>query len=246
MNPINRDTGSTDHADRPPVSPSSSATDSPSARAPDPPDPPSDAPPDPSPILVLASGSARRVELLQQLGFKPSVMPVDIDESPANGESATGLVQRLAREKVRACAASEKFRKLTNGHRHPVILGADTVVDLDGQILGKPEGQDHAIEQLLGLSDRSHYVHTGVCVQSADGSSRHAIVSTQVVFTELSAAIALRYWRSGEPEGKAGGYAIQGLGAQFVERLAGSYSNVVGLPLFETSQLLAKAGLSSL
>ena len=199
------------------------------------------------PALVLASGSARRLELLQQLGFKPVCMPVDIDETALPGESAIALVQRLAREKALACAASAQFEKLIMDQRHYIIVGADTVVDMDGQILGKPHHQAHALAQLQSLSARCHHVHTGVVVQSANSDSfEQIIVTTQVKFTKLNAKTALRYWQSGEPEGKAGGYAIQGKGAQFVERLSGSYSNVVGLPLFETSQLLARAGLSAL
>ncbi len=187
--------------------------------------------------LILASGSPRRLALLQQIGVSCDVIPADIDETRLPGESAHAMVQRLAVSKATVVSES---------HPDRLILAADTVVFLPGesdQIFDKPQGRDEALETLARLSDRSHCVST--CVALYDGDNiRHKVVSTEVTFGVISPAERVAYWQSGEPLGKAGGYAIQGLGARFVVGLHGSYSNVVGLPLFETSAWLTQAGLN--
>jgi len=186
--------------------------------------------------LILASASPRRSELLSQIGVSFNVVPADIDETPAPSESATSLVERLARAKAVAVAAQLPNR---------VILAADTVVFVDGadpEIFGKPVDQADALRMLETLSDRVHRVATGMALH--DGAQiRSQVVITQVTFAAISHADAVRYWQSGECVGKAGAYAIQGLGARFVVGIQGSYSNVVGLPLHETSVWLQQAGI---
>lgn len=197
--------------------------------------------------LVLASTSPRRLSLLRQLGFSPLVVPVDIAETVKSEESAQDLVLRLARSKADACHRELSTSALTDISGSTVVLGADTVIELDGEILGKPVDKAHALSMLAQLSGREHRVLTGVCVLQLDGSPSQTIaVSTRVEFATITPDIALSYWNSGEPQGKAGAYAIQGIGAQFVVHLSGSYSNVVGLPLFETSELLKSVGLTAL
>ena len=183
--------------------------------------------------LVLASASPRRLELLAQIGFKPTVIAADIDETPLTGESGIKMVQRLARLKCEAIQSDLP------------VLAADTVVIQGTQVFGKPESAAHAVDMLLSLSGDSHTVATAVCVRAED-QFQECIVKTSVSFCTIDEETAMRYWQSGEPQGKAGSYAIQGKGAVFVERLDGSYSNVVGLPLFETAQLLSNIGLDSL
>jgi septum formation protein len=202
--------------------------------------------------FFLASASPRRQQLLRQLGFDPVCMPVSLDERPLEGETPSSLVERLACQKAERC-----LQQLvdTGGHmagEAVVVLGADTVIDLDGEVLGKPLNKPDGLAMLKRLSDREHVVLTGVCVlcarlsASSTVAQRHEVcVSTRVQFGPVSEEQAETYWESGEPAGKAGGYAIQGLGAQFVANLSGSYSNVVGLPLYETNRLLEKAGLSA-
>lgn len=184
--------------------------------------------------LYLASGSPRRRELLAQVGVAFTALNVPIDETPVPDEAAPAYVERLARAKAAAGVAALQGPG--------VVLGADTAVVLDGQILGKPESPEHARSMLLSLSGRSHEVMTAVAV--TDGQrTRSLCVTSQVRFAELSAVQVQRYWASGEPLDKAGGYAIQGLGAVFVTGLAGSYSAVVGLPLHETVELLGEFGV---
>ncbi|MFK7995743.1 MAG: nucleoside triphosphate pyrophosphatase [Granulosicoccus sp.] len=200
-----------------------------------------------APVLVLASQSPRRLELLKQIGFTPQCLPADVDETPLDNETPNELVMRLASLKASACIDKPGFSSLIRPDGKTVILAADTVIDLDGQLLGKPTDEAHALDMLQQLSGREHLVHSGVCVLEADtGKRRAALVTTSVQFTTLTRQVAQRYWRTGEPLGKSGSYAIQGTGAQFVVQLSGSYSNVVGLPLYETTQLLARSGLSSL
>ena len=183
--------------------------------------------------LVLASASPRRRELLLQVGYDVQCRPVDVDETALPGESAPLLVQRLAR--LKAEHGSHKVRDR-------VVLGADTVIDLDGAILGKPLYRRDGVEMLLRLSGREHVVLSGVCV--LHGTDRlETTVATRVRLGAVSRAAAEDYWDTGEPAGKAGGYAIQGMGAQFVAWLSGSYSNVVGLPLYETCQMLRQLDL---
>ncbi len=199
----------------------------------------------PSDVVVLASQSARRLELLQQIGIEPVCLPVSADETVFANESAHELVERLAVLKARACSKIDDYQALQADDVRCLLIGADTVIDLDGHILGKPENKEHAIDMLLRLSGREHVVRSGVCViNGADQTSLTAVVNTCVRFGELSKNMAERYWSTGEPVGKAGAYAIQGRGAQFVEYLSGSYSNVVGLPLYETVALLDRTGFS--
>lgn len=182
--------------------------------------------------LVLASSSPRRLALLQQLGLQPLVRRPDTDESVRPGESADALVARLSNAKARAVDASPD----------EVVLAADTVVLLDGDILGKPRDQADGLAMLMRLSGREHEVLTGVSVKRGEHVSG-VTVSTRVRLAEITAGQARAYWASGEPCDKAGGYAIQGRAARFVEALHGSYSNAVGLPLHESARLLEAAGI---
>ena len=180
--------------------------------------------------IVLASTSPRRKELLEQVGFHFKTAAIDIDESHVEGEVPSDYVVRVAREK--ALAAIPDFAYDT------VIIAADTTVTIDGHILGKPLDQNDAFSMWQLLSGRTHQVMTGVAVAYA-GQIQTAIVMTDVDFLPISPLQMQEYWESGEPIGKAGGYAIQGRGAAFIPRIVGSYSNVVGLPLVETLALIA-------
>ncbi|HEN8799669.1 TPA: septum formation inhibitor Maf [Pseudomonas putida] len=185
--------------------------------------------------LYLASGSPRRRELLTQIGVPFSVVSAPIDETPLADESAPAYVERLARAKAAAGLAC------VTGPA--VVLGADTAVVLDGRILGKPENREHALAMLADLSGREHQVLTAVALSDGQRVGSLCVTST-VCFRPICDAEAQRYWASGEPVDKAGGYAIQGLGAVFVTGLAGSYSAVVGLPLGETAELLGQFGIA--
>lgn len=187
---------------------------------------------DEPPVLVLASASPRRRALLWQIGVPHRVVVADIDERPRPGERPADCVQRLALAKARA----------PRGEGLPV-LGADTAVVVDGDMLGKPRDRATALAMLARLSGRSHRVLTAVALVAASGP-RIALSESEVEFRTLSADECDRYWDSGEPRDKAGGYAIQGLGAVFVSALRGSFSGVMGLPLHETATLLAAAGIS--
>jgi len=181
--------------------------------------------------LVLASGSPRRRELLALLAIPFVVSPADIDETPLPGEAATVYVERLAREKAAAVCAPEA-----------VVLAADTTVVLDGEILGKPVDDAEAKAMLRALAGRVHLVHTGVAVASA-AEVRSLVVTTAVTFPPMSGSDIEWYVATGEPAGKAGAYAIQGAGGLFVERIDGSASSVVGLPLAEARALLRASGV---
>jgi septum formation protein len=184
--------------------------------------------------LILASTSPRRAAYLEQLGVKFSVVGSRVEESVRPGEGANDYVRRLALNKAETVCADV-------GRIVPV-LGADTAVVIDSEILGKPNDFDAARRMLARLSGMWHEVYTGVAVV---GRTAEVIgVRTRVKFRLISTAEVDAYWASGEPVDKAGAYAIQGLGAAFVERIDGSYSNVVGLPLVETLQLLAKHGIT--
>lgn len=187
-----------------------------------------------TPTLYLASRSPRRRELLAQIGLTPRLLDVEVDETPRAGESAALYVERLARAKAAAGAAGLGDRA--------IVLGADTAVVIDGDILGKPADAEDAAAMLRRLAGRSHHVLTGVAV-TRDGQCYTAVAATEVEFAALDAAAIDRYCATGEPLDKAGAYAIQGRAAVFVRRLAGSYSGVVGLPLFETASLLRSAGI---
>jgi len=187
------------------------------------------------PHIVLASASPRRRELLDQLGVAHDVLPVDVDESEHPGESPPVLARRLALAK-----AVEGRRR--SGGRSPV-LGSDTVVAIGNEVFGKPRDRDDAIRMLVALGGREHQVLTAVAVAPADGGAPlEALSVTTVRMRPIGADEAGAYWDSGEPAGKAGGYAIQGGGARFIEHIAGSYSGVMGLPLYETARLLQALG----
>jgi septum formation protein len=186
-----------------------------------------------SPQLYLASTSPRRREILQSLGIEFEVALVETDERPLEGESAEDLVLRLAIAKAEAATGAE------------YVMGSDTVVVLDERVLGKPLDADDAVEMLLTLSGRSHSVLTGVALKTPNGT-RVVLSKTDVWFREIDRDEAIRYWHSGEPADKAGSYGIQGLGGMFVEAIKGSYSGVMGLPVFETVELLKSAGIEVL
>lgn len=188
-----------------------------------------------APVLCLASASPRRRELLQQIGVPHTIVPAQIDESLRAGESAEEYVMRMARDKAARIWSDARRLQLP-------VLAADTSVVLDGRVLGKPEDEGDAAAMLTALSDRAHIVLSAVVLQSGHGAHLRLSIST-VRLRAVAAAEITAYWRSGEPQGKAGAYAIQGLGGVFVETISGSYSGVMGLPLFETAQLLAAAGI---
>lgn len=191
-----------------------------------------------APDLVLASASPRRRDLLCQVGVRHVVRVADVDESPLPGETPRDYVQRLAQAKAAAVVALGE-------HALPV-LGADTTVVLDGDILGKPRDAADALAMLRRLSGREHEVYTAValCVPGeAPLDPRLALSVTRVRFRAVDDALLARYVASGEPLDKAGAYGIQGLGAALVARIEGSYSGVVGLPLAETVELLVAAGV---
>ncbi|MCC5795004.1 MAG: septum formation inhibitor Maf [Chromatiales bacterium] len=186
-------------------------------------------------LVWLASRSPRRRELLAQLGLEPRVLDVEVDESPRPGETVEALVLRLARLKAESAGAA-----LPDGPPAAVVA-ADTLVTLDGAVFGKPADQADAARMLAALSGRTHEVLSGVAVQS-EGRVRTAISRSRVTMREVTPAEAERYWRTGEPADKAGGYAVQGIAALFISRLEGSFSGVMGLPLYETAALLAECG----
>lgn len=187
--------------------------------------------------LILASASPRRRELLEQIGLRYQVQTADIDESPQVDEDPLALVQRLAQEKAYAVwAKSDKTLP---------VLGADTLGVLEGQLLVKPDDFASARQMLLSMSGRAHTIYSAVALYHQNACEL-AVSESKVWFRTLTEAEIAAYWQQGEPRDKAGAYAIQGMGAIFAERLEGSYSGVMGLPLFETAQLLAKAGIQIL
>ena len=188
----------------------------------------------PAPVLRLASASPRRRQLLDLIGVPHVVTPADIDETPRSGERPDHYVMRLACEKAKAVWDRQK---------NLPVLGADTTVVVDEYILGKPESERDAVSMLSRLSGRVHVVHTGIALRTTDGREFMGISSTQVQFAHLEETQMRAYWASGEPQGKAGAYAIQGLGAVFVSGITGSYTGVMGLPLYETAEMLRAAGL---
>lgn len=192
------------------------------------------------PKLVLASGSPRRLALLQQAGIEPDFLrPAGIDEAPKRGERAKTLVKRLARTKAEL--AYERARE-DEKTADALILAADTVVTVGRRLLPKPETVEEAAGCLRLLSGRTHRVFTSVCLMTPNGDTRQRIVDTRVRFKRLGREEMESYIASDEWRGKAGGYAIQGLAGTFVVKLNGSYSAVVGLPLYETLSLLAGEG----
>jgi septum formation protein len=182
-------------------------------------------------MLVLASASPRRQELLRSAGIVFDVQPADIDEAPSPQENARDYAERLAREKAQAVASQRP---------HDVVLGADTVVVVDGQILGKPSNAGDATRMLRMLSGRQHQVITGVCLV-AKGQPTIASETTLVTMSEIMDDEILSYAASGEPMDKAGAYAIQGIASRWIPRIEGDYSNVVGLPVALVWKMLRQA-----
>ncbi|MEM6617376.1 MAG: Maf-like protein [Pseudomonadota bacterium] len=190
--------------------------------------------------LILASASPRRIALLQQMGIDPDLIrPADVDETPEKGELARLLARRLA--KAKAHLARERAVRAEEAE-NTFVLAADTVVTIGRRILPKPEVMEEAAACLRLLSGRSHRVYSGICVVTPDGKVRDRLVETRVRFKRLSREELETYLATGEWRGKAGGYAIQGLAGGFIVRLIGSYTNVVGLPLHETMNLLQGEG----
>jgi septum formation protein len=186
------------------------------------------------PPLVLASASPRRLELLRQVGLAPdSIDPADIDETPRRGELPPAYAMRVAQEKARAVIPR---------HSGAYVLAADTVVACGRRILPKTEDESSARSCLELLSGRRHRVHGAIALVSPDGGLVSRWVQSQVAFKRLSEVEIGAYLQTGEWQGKAGGYAVQGRAAALIRWICGSYSNVVGLPLFETAQLLAGRG----
>lgn len=194
-----------------------------------------------APPLILASASPRRSALLRQLGVPHRVAVADIDERRLPGERVEECVLRLARSKAQA--ARERLAVAGELAAGAVVLGADTAVVLGDEMLGKPHTREPALAMLRQLSGREHRVLTGVAVWGESGCEV-ALSDSSVRFRELDDAECERYWRSGEPRDKAGAYAIQGLAAAFIAELRGSYSGVMGLPLYETAGLLRRAGVA--
>ena len=192
------------------------------------------------PKLVLASGSPRRLALINQAGIEPEALrPADLDETPLRGELPRACANRLARAK--ADAALEMVR-MDDELKGSYILSADTVVAVGRRILPKAELLDQAAQCLRLLSGRNHRVHSAVCLVTPNEAYRQRLVETRVRFKRLSEQDIEAYLASGEWRGKAGGYAAQGIAGTFIVKIVGSYSNVVGLPLYETTTLLAGEG----
>lgn len=186
--------------------------------------------------LHLASASPRRRDILRGLGLRFSYGGENLDESRHSGEAAADLVVRLALDKATAAAAS---RPAT------AVLGADTEVVMDERIFGKPASRDEALDMLSCLSGRRHDVMTGIAVVIGEHRLTACSVS-RVLFRTITPAEADAYWQTGEPHGKAGGYAIQGLAGVFAREISGSYSGIVGLPVYECAELLCEAGIDVL
>jgi len=192
------------------------------------------------PKLVLASGSPRRLSLLNQAGIEPdSLQPAEIDEIPVKGELPRALANRLAREKAQVALASVRIDEELRGS---YIIAADTVVAVGRRVMPKADMLEDAAACLRLLSGRNHRVYTGICLVTPKESFRQRLVETRVRFKRLSNEDLEGYLASGEWRGKAGGYAIQGLAGTFVVKMVGSYTNVVGLPLYETMSLLSGEG----
>lgn len=186
-----------------------------------------------TPLLILASASPRRTELLAQIGVPHRVRAADVDETQWPGEAPIDYVQRVTAAKAEA--------GWLNAEGLPV-LAADTAVVLGTELFGKPRDQSHGLAMLRALSGRTHRVLTAIALRTRAGLEM-ALSETQVTFRTLEDAEQIRYWSTGEPLGKAGGYAVQGCAAAFITRIEGSYSGVMGLPLAETAQLLSAAGV---
>jgi septum formation protein len=191
----------------------------------------------PKPFVYLASGSPRRRELLRQIGVPHAVLEVSVDETPRPDEDPVAYVSRLAVAKAEA----GRDLLIRRDSVRPLVLGADTAVVVGGQLFGKPADRAHALAMLRQLSGRTHRVSTAVAL-AADGGTALRISHSDVTFRALREDECAAYWETGEPRGKAGAYAVQGLAASFITDLRGSYSGVMGLPLFETAEMLDAAG----
>ena len=187
--------------------------------------------------LILASGSPRRADLLRQLGLSFSVVVPSVDEMPRRNENSLKYVERMAKDKN-----AEIRKRLASVD---LVLSADTVVVYQSRILGKPKSKTEGLSMLRLLSERTHKVITGVALTTKT-QKKFCFVETKVKFRRLSDNEIQAYWMTNEPKDKAGSYGIQGLGALFVSRIEGSYSNVVGLPLMETGELLKQLGFDCL
>jgi septum formation protein len=187
--------------------------------------------------LILGSSSPRRAEILRDAGLDFEIRPTDVDETPLPGETAAAMVARLAEVKARAVAA--QLHSAIQDESGIVVLGADTTVELDGEILGKPENSAHAREMLRKLSGRSHHVLTGAfLLQLSTGANRAAVEISTVTFADLSDEEIDAYVATSEPFGKAGAYGIQGFAGRHIPKIEGCYFNVVGLPLARVYSLL--------
>src|SRR6516165_7321537 len=192
------------------------------------------------PKLVLASGSPRRLSLINQIGIEPDALrPADIDETPKRGELPRAYATRLARNKAEAALGMVRIDDELKG---AYILAADTVVAVGRRILPKAELLDEAAQCLRLLSGRTHRVHTAICLVTPKEAYRQRLVETRVRFKRLSEEDIEAYLASGEWRGKSGGYAAQGIAGSFIVKIVGSYTNVVGLPLYETATLLSGEG----
>lgn len=192
------------------------------------------------PTIYLASRSPRRVELLQQLGLTCKILPADIDETQLQNESPENYVKRLARQKAEACIVG-----LTPEQREYLVLAADTTVVLAGKILGKPENDADALAMLQALSGSIHHVYTAVVL--AFSNTIEVVLSTTMVEMMVLTKVQIDdYIASGQHQDKAGSYGIQGLAGAWIKRIEGSYSGVMGLPLYETAALLRKHGIVNL
>lgn len=193
--------------------------------------------------IILASASPRRAELLQQIAIRAKVFAVNIDETQKQNEAPLDYVQRLAVEKAE-CGFARITESGDDNEKSLPVLGSDTIVEVEGLILGKPESRAHAKKILQHLSAKQHFVHTSVAIVS-EGETVCLTNSSEVFFKALEEDVVDRYVATGEADDKAGAYGIQGLAAQFIERINGSYSGVMGLPLCETAKLLKQCGITS-
>jgi septum formation protein len=187
--------------------------------------------------IILASASPRRRELLDQIGIAYDIRPVEIDEAPKPNEAPADYVRRIAAEKSAACRAQTALAGLP-------VLAADTAVVLHGRIMGKPKDREDALAMLHLLSGQTHRVYSAVSLRGREHGE--ALSVTEVTFRALDEREIAAYWATREPADKAGSYAIQGLGSVFVQSIRGSFSGVVGLPLFETAELLLQQGIQVL
>jgi len=184
--------------------------------------------------LILASASPRRSELLTQIQLSHTIQVANIDETPLLNEKPMDYVLRVAHEKSLAVFKPQ--------NENAVVLAADTSVVLDGEIMGKPDNLEHALLMLSALSGKKHKVYSAVSIRGEQ--IQECVCVSNVIFRRLSEQEIIDYWHTGEPADKAGSYAIQGLGSVFVQSIQGSFSGIMGLPLFETAQLLANEGIS--